>query len=318
MAAQGAAAVRSAFDRELYLDAGDYAGILRIQTVTTELIYRSTEEQIERTVVVPGLPSEDVIQLPEYDDFLVASDEELDATVLRTLKRVAVSWETVGFDEDGRPSSYDATVVFRGTQRSLVPDYHMATAEYAGVIPARPSGQTVLASYEAAPGPSVQLPATVRPVEVAEEPVPLSPPTLSIVPLVIAAASTVIMLLALLLCLYFFLYRNARLVEAFPTGKRTVLARKHLRLEGGEAVFSIDPAIALYRDGVTHLICLNRQLAGRQGHLVVLWGDRQVLRVGLQRETDVTQELIKSLEEGLGQQLMDDRELLLAFQGEKR
>jgi hypothetical protein len=107
------------------------------------------------------------------------------------------------------------------------------------------------------------------------------------------------MLLALLFLLYFFLYKNARLIRAFPTGKRRVLTRKHLRFEKGEVVFKIEPSLKPYREDSTHLIALSRSLASKSGQLTVLWGDQLIMRGPLQRETEVTAELIRVFEDEL-------------------
>jgi hypothetical protein len=106
------------------------------------------------------------------------------------------------------------------------------------------------------------------------------------------------MLLALLFLLYFFLYKNARLVR-FSKDKSKVLARRHLRVENGEAVFRIDPSLQIYRKDANHRILLGGRLAGRQGCLTVLWGDRLILRVELRREIDITEELIRAFDAGV-------------------
>ncbi|MDR1184205.1 MAG: hypothetical protein LBK67_05365 [Coriobacteriales bacterium] len=307
---QGASAVQSLFDDALRLDTGDYVGTLRLQSVSQEPIYRSVEEQIERVIVYSDRASEDVLQLPEQEEFIVSSDEKLEATTTQSLNRLAVSWEVTGYDADGRPERYEATVVFRGVQRQLVLDYFVATATYSGIIPARLQRETIFATYEPEPAPAFVLEPvsspTVDPVVLSEPAAPLSASSFDILPVVIATATAVVMLLALLFLLYFFLYKNARLVRAFPTGKRRVLARKHLRLEKGEIVFKIDPSLEVYREDSTHLIVLNRSLASKPGQLTVLWGDQLMVRVGLKHEVDITEELIRVFEDGLEPLVSED------------
>jgi hypothetical protein len=316
---QGMTAVRSWFDETLDLDTGDYAGILRLQSLSTEPVYRSVEEQIERTIVYPGLLSEDVLQLPEYENFTVSSDEDRDATVTSELKRVAVAWAVTGFDEDGRPAVYEASVIFRGTQRRLVLDYHIATATYAGSVPAKPYRETIRATYGLESVPEAQELPIIRPVTAPEEEAPLAAaplvPASSLVPLPLAIAGgavVVLMLLALLLLLYFFVYCNARLVKVAESGKRSVLIRRHLRVVKSEAVFKIDPSFRIYRRDMAHLIVLGRRLVAKQGQLLVLWGDRMILRVALTREIDVTAELIRTLQDGLGVIVEDEADELEA------
>jgi hypothetical protein len=295
-ARQGLAAVRALFSETLSLDAGDYIGILYLDSLETEPLYIHTEEQIERSLIFANLPSEDVLQLPEYEDFLVASDEAPGATERRMLKRVAVSWRTTDYDPDGRPVGYEATVVFRGAQRQLVPDYHVATLSYKGIARARLTGQSLLASY--VPLPSIT--PTLRPTELPKEEVPSTGAPIAetrafdFVPL-IAGASVVISLMALLAFVYFFCYCNARLVRILPSGRRKVLVRRRLTIEGDELRFRIAPSVALYHEGATHLLLFGRRLAGSGCTLILLWGKRQVLRCEIGREIDVTQELLSSL-----------------------
>jgi hypothetical protein len=77
--------------------------------------------------------------------------------------------------------------------------------------------------------------------------------------------------------------------------KRKVLMCRHLRLEHGEVVFKIDPSLQVFREDASHQILLNKRLASQKGQLVVLWGDRIILRTNLKRETDITEELIRVL-----------------------
>jgi hypothetical protein len=293
---QGTAAVRSAFAEALSLETDEYEGTLYLRSISQEPIYRSVEEQIERVVVYPDLVSEDVLQLPEREEFIVSSDEDLDASVTQVLNRLAVSWETTGYDSDGRPVLYEATVVFRGIERHLALDYFIATAVYSGLVPAVPQRETVLATYESLPTPLAA--PVIGPLSTSEPATPLSTFSL-LLPLVFAGTTAVIMLLALLFLLYFFLYRNARLVRVYPTGRRRVLLRKHLRVENGGVVFRVESSLALYREDVVHLITLNRWLASRSGHLTVLWGNRVVLCTALRREIDVTEGLFAALEDEL-------------------
>jgi hypothetical protein len=303
---QGITAVRRAFAETLDVSTDEYAGILHLQSVSQEPVYRSVEDQIERVIVYPDLASEDVLQLPEQEKFTVSSDEGPEALTTQTLTRLAVSWETTGYDADGRPNRYDATVVFRGVERHLAIDYFIATAVYSGLIPALPQRETVLATYESAPEPLPAPAVNLIPVPEPAAPLSVQPPRLF--PFILAGAAAVVMLLALLFLLYFFLYKNARLVRAHPTGKHQVLLRRHLRLENGEAVFRIEPSLALYREGAAHLIVLNRQLAARPGQLAVLWGDQVVLRAALRQEIDITEELLVALGDELESSGQEDGE----------
>jgi hypothetical protein len=291
---QGEAAVRAAFDKQLTIDTGGFAGILHLQDVSSEPVYRSTERQIEREVIFPDLPSEDVAQLPTSGVFTVGSDSGLDATVDSTLERLAVSWITTGEDGYGRPAVYQATVIYRGIERELILDYYWATATYDGILPAKPLSQTVSATYEAQETREVPTSAVAVPLNIPETVIPLAVAP-SRLPLIMIAATAVVMLLALLFLLYFFLYKNARLVRRDGLETCKVVTRQRLRLEDGETVFKIDSDYQMYCEGVSHQIVLSKRLASKQGQLVALWGNRMVLRTSLKREIDISEELVKAL-----------------------
>jgi hypothetical protein len=294
--------VESLFPEALSLDTGDYAGAIHLQSVTMEPVYRSVEQQVENTIVYSDLPSEDVVQLPEYEEFTVTSDEDREATTTRTFKRVAVSWNITAFDDVGLPSLYEAEVIFRGTQRLLTVDYYLATAQYSGAVPARIQSATIPAFYEREPifVPEARTIPTIQPLSLPETRTPLAAAVVNPIPFVIAGSVAVVMLFGLLFLLYFFLYKNARLVRIDSPGQRKVLSRKHLRNEKGEVIFKIDPAINVYRNDARHSIVLNRQLAAGRGSLTVIWGDKLVLRAALGPQIDISKELIQVLEEEIG------------------
>lgn len=299
---EGESAIRNRFDQLLSVDTGEFVGTLRLRNLVSEPVYRTSENQVERTVVIPDLPSEDVAQLPTTGVFSVASDTGLDATVDKELQRLAVTWETTGFDAFGRPANFQATVIYRGIERELLVDYYRVTATYTGVLLADPQSQTVIATYEAEEerraGPADTLP-IIKPVTIAETAVPLASAAGIQLPFIaIAAAAMIVMLMALLFLLYFFLYKNARLVRLSDAGRRKVLERKHLRLEEGELIFKVDPSHQLYQSEVSHQIVLSNRLAQQQGQLLVFWGDRLILCTNLKRETNITEELVKSVSEG--------------------
>jgi hypothetical protein len=63
---------------------------------------------------------------------------------------------------------------------------------------------------------------------------------------------------------------------------------------------------------MAHLIVLSRRLVAKQGQLLILWGDQLILRVALTREIDVTAELIRTLQDGLGVIVEDEADELEA------
>ncbi|MDR0347513.1 MAG: hypothetical protein LBH56_03980, partial [Coriobacteriales bacterium] len=294
---QGTEAVREHIGLTYDYNSEDFAGVMYLQTLSTEPVYHSVEEQVERVIVYPGLPSEDVFQLPESESFTVSSDEEKDATITQELRRVAVSWTVTAFDEDGRPLEYEATVIFRGVQRRLLVDYFIATADYAGFVPAVLQRETIFATYTATPGASNTSPATPTPaplVTLPESTAPTAAPSPKIAPVVFFAVGgtvVVITLFALVFLLYFFVYRNVCLIGISKTGERSVLLRKRLRVTNGEATLRINPSLKLYHGNTVYLLLLKGRLAQQNGQLTVLWGDRVIARATLQREIGITTEL---------------------------
>jgi hypothetical protein len=303
--AAGDAAVYAQFAPTAPIAEDGFAGDIPLVEVSTEPIYRTLEQQIERSVEYSGLTNEDARQLPERAEFETANDTAPGATTFQALERLGVSWQTTAFDEDGRPCEFTATVVYRGIERERVIDYYEVTALYRGTVAADAQMVTVVATYGLAVSPLPIVPVSGGTIE--EGPVPLAAP--HAFPLAATIAAVVISLLALLLLLllYFFLYLNARLVRTDERGRRSVLVRRHLRVLEGQAVFTIPSTIAIHCEGSSTRIVLNRSLASREGMLVVNWGDRQLLRSALRESYDFDAELLVVLSEGIaGQSALDD------------
>jgi hypothetical protein len=97
--------------------------------VLSEVLGES-EREVDKTVVIPNLPTNDVLQdgIPEYKNFDVTSAASQDGTVNVTLKRAAVKFR-VTEESLGLPEEYEATVVYRGLETYEVP-YYMADMTY--------------------------------------------------------------------------------------------------------------------------------------------------------------------------------------------
>jgi len=294
--AQGEAALRAQFEPRVLIDEDDYRGSIPFVSLNSEPFWRSVERVVDRQSTYKGLPNEDIIQLPEYADFLVTSDESVDASTTKSLRRAGVVWKTTGYAEDGRPNEFAATVTYRGVERDLVADYYLVTAHYEGVVPARAQMVTIVATYELQVEPEVVRAAAVPPRESASLPavnIPLDAPAAPF-PWFMLGLAAMVSLLGLLILLYFLLRNNAQLVETSVEGPSRVLLRKRLRLNDGEAVFVIPAEIELLVAGATHRIVLSARLAKREGMLAVHWGGLQLLLTGLSREVDLAEDLISA------------------------
>jgi hypothetical protein len=293
---QGEVALRARFESAVVIDEEGYQGSIPFISLESEPAWRSVERVVDRQCTYTGLPSVDIIQLPEYADFVVSSDERVGATTTKTLRRAGVVWQTTGYAEDGRPNEFAATVTFRGVERELVVDYYLVTAHYEGTVPARIQMVSIVATYEpevapeavppvvAVPGTPGSLPAATVPLDA--QPAPF--------PWFMLGLAAMVSLLGLLALLYFFLRNNAQLVETPVEGPGRVLLRRRLRLNDGEAVFVIPAEIELLVAGATHRIVLSARLAKREGMLAVHWGDLQLLLTGLSREVDLAEDLISA------------------------
>jgi len=293
--ARGEAAVRSQFDAALPYEDDEFAGSLDLLDVQWVPAYRTVERQIEREEVFANLPHEDTAVLPFERTYTTSGNAALGATVEQVLKMTGVTWATTGYDADGRPNRFTATVTYRGVERELVIDYYEAQAQYGGTIPARAQMVTVVATYEreAAPAPAGSI--TQAPAPVAATPVvPAPAAAFDFLPLLVAAA-VVAVLLGLVLLFWFFLYRNARLLEYREGCKAKVLLRRHLKVVEGTATFTIPNDCALGSAGTTHTVMLGRFLVRHGGQLVVVWRERQILATPLAREVNLGERLITLL-----------------------
>jgi hypothetical protein len=287
--ASGDAAIDAQFSFVRHFEKEGYAGTLRRGPVAIVPHYRSAEEQIERTEQLGDLPSEDIRQLPFVKEYTVASDASIGAQSIVTLERTAVQWQTTGYDEDGRPARFTATVTFRGLERRLVVDYVQATATYSGAVSSDADKVTVTATYQLGEDvPTLTAPGV--PMRIIDEMLPLAaaPGALP----VLVAATSVVLLLGLLFLLYTFIYKNVKLEQREICGRTRVMLRRHIRLQRGEALLEIPARIPLYRVGASCHVTVSRHLANREGRIVILWGKQQIADVALARTIDLGEKLL--------------------------
>ena len=88
------------------------------------------ERNVDRIEVITGLPNNDVEDLPESRVFEVSSASSPSGVELAELIRAGISFEVTGRDEYGLPSSYAATIVYRGVETYMGTGYYLAQIEY--------------------------------------------------------------------------------------------------------------------------------------------------------------------------------------------
>jgi hypothetical protein len=294
--AQGEAALQALFEPSIPIDEDGYSGSIPFVSLDSVASWRSVERVVDKELSYAGLPSVDIIQLPEYADFVVMSDEYVGATTTKTLRRAGVVWQTTGYAGDGRPNEFTATVTYRDVESELVADYYLVTAYYEGTVPARAQMVTVVATYEPRTEPEVVRVGATPPRETVSLPaveIPLAAPSVTFPWLMFGFAAMVI-LLGLLAFLYFFLRNNAQLIETSVDGSSRVLLRKRLRLNDGEALFAIPVELELFGAGAAYRIVLSDRLAKREGMLAVHWGGLRLLLTRLSREVDLAEDMVSA------------------------
>ncbi|MDR0884975.1 MAG: hypothetical protein LBN22_01185 [Clostridiales Family XIII bacterium] len=108
----------------------DYLAKNNITNVKLQEILISKDRKIDKEQVLEHLPTNDVEELPQKKAFIIKSDADQGATVLSTLDRAGVRYETTGYDEDGIPNEFRAFVTYRGGEKYLDTHYYEAKSTY--------------------------------------------------------------------------------------------------------------------------------------------------------------------------------------------
>ena len=288
---EGEDALRALFEPTLYYEDEEYRGELEMSSVEYEIKYRSKEHQIERIETFPELPAKDLIYIPTSLEFEISSDEYMGARTTAPLELMAVSWTQDGYDAEGRPVGFTATVTYRGIENELVYDYVVVTATY--------SGETSLIE-------------PVLPVDVPTIPVRSELPFAAfsdvsasdnLLAAIIAGITAILLgVLALVLLMR---YWNVRLVAVLPDGRTRTHVRKHVRLVNGVAELVIPERCVLTSAAVTHLIRVKQALVRKGGTLRVVWRGCLLFQLPIQAEIDLQKQLIELVSTGL---LLEDIE----------
>ena len=92
------------------------------------------EREVDKTIVIGGLPTNEVEYLAESKEFQVAAAKEPGLQTTKALARAGVSFEVEAYEDSGLerslPSSYKATIVYRGTETYTEVIYYLAEVTY--------------------------------------------------------------------------------------------------------------------------------------------------------------------------------------------
>ena len=92
------------------------------------------EREVDKIIVIRGLPTNEVEYLAETREFQVVAAKEPSLQTTKALARAGVSFEVEAYEDTGLerllPSSYKATIVYRGTETYTEVIYYLAELTY--------------------------------------------------------------------------------------------------------------------------------------------------------------------------------------------
>jgi hypothetical protein len=144
--------------------------------ITLSPVEVSLERSVDKTSVLTGLPNNDVDYLPLSQQFQVSSATAADAISLEQLSRAGVTYAVESYDSDGLPSSYKATVVFRGVETYADLGYYTASATYTTQqVEGQIETYVIIATYEPIPPVNNGQQGNVTPTQPSEPTSPSQP-----------------------------------------------------------------------------------------------------------------------------------------------
>ncbi|MDR3136996.1 MAG: hypothetical protein LBU07_06295 [Coriobacteriales bacterium] len=146
--------------------------------------YEAIRDQVDRVVIIEGLPDNNAQRIARYREFDVRSASAPDATERVVLECAFLDFRATEFDHLGLPSSYTATVTYRGQEEFLVLDHYEVEAHYVGIL-TRPDPDDTKATDKSIAEPDIL---TVADTDVSLNSAVDVPP---LIPVGIAAASAV-------------------------------------------------------------------------------------------------------------------------------
>ena len=102
--------------------------------ITITPVEKVFEREVDKTIVISGLPTNEVEYLAQTKEFQVAAAQEPSLQTTKALTRAGVSFEVEAYEDSGLarslPSSYKATIVYRGTETYTEVIYYLAEVTY--------------------------------------------------------------------------------------------------------------------------------------------------------------------------------------------
>jgi hypothetical protein len=221
---------------------------------TIEGIYEPREAQIDKLLVLEGLPDNDAVRLEQNKSFTVRSKEAPDATIEKELELADAGFEISKISSLGLPVEYTANLTYRGTEDYLLLTAYKVTAHYLGTEVPAAQQEIVI--------PKIEVP-LIGTFAAAETPLFLA-----------AAAAGVVIILAGLLFWLLVLRKNLRFMRGAGAGSE-LLFRRQVKIINGIGSVEI-PANINIADGAQYQFVLKPSLAKQEGYLVVSWCNRVI------------------------------------------
>ena len=102
--------------------------------ITLTPVEKVFEREVDKTLVIKGLPTNEVEFLSRSEEFVVAAAGEPGLQRKKALERAGISFKIEAYEESGLerslPASYEATIVFRGTETYTEVIYYLAEMTY--------------------------------------------------------------------------------------------------------------------------------------------------------------------------------------------
>ncbi|MDR1954138.1 MAG: hypothetical protein LBQ21_06675 [Clostridiales Family XIII bacterium] len=126
----------------------DVAMVAGLGNVSLQPVLASVERKVDKTETITNLPTNEAEYLPRTKEYEISSDAYEGTVTKGALTRAGVEFELTGYDEYGIPDRYTATVVYRGIETYLEPQYYNAEATYTTRTADTVSSYVIIADYK--------------------------------------------------------------------------------------------------------------------------------------------------------------------------
>ncbi|MDR0308527.1 MAG: hypothetical protein LBH87_01180 [Coriobacteriales bacterium] len=273
------------------IEDGQYIGEIPRTDYQIEPFYQSFTGQVDRTITVERLSSNDVSQIPLTQEFEVRSDQGPNATQTKTLKLLDVRFVPNRSSDNERPATWNATCVYRGEESWLDIHHYKVTAVYSGSINSNVDRFRVTANYsEVAPAPVIPETDSGPAQTLTSNPqAPIEPAAVQGInlPLLIAVGASVFVILVGAVLAWLFAFRhNIQLLESIG-GRERCICRKRIQVVNGKAHFALPEDLQIYSK--QYSLILKPSLVDKNGVLSVSYRDRVILETAFSRLIDLNQ-----------------------------